>query len=528
MPVIREYVSQESAVTDIPSRRLAASDINIAPDNAGRGLMDAGRTLAKIDEEREISDVNVKLAKARSEWTVHLQERAAQADPGDMTFAQSFRTDFAEYLAQTKGTINTGAAQRAFDRGATDLAAHFNERAGVYQIQAAGMKAKQDYLVALDANRNTVLADPTQFESVLRASEAAINDKEGPYARLTGEQRAALSIQTRKEIGLSAAQGVIRMDPELGLKKLQAGDWDAYLDADKKFALEKNAEVAIRGKEIEAERVERAKEKALDKAREATGNALIAKLIKDPTSLSATEIADSNLKWEDKARFNNMLQTAIKPEAIKTDPEVMIKLWERIHLPDGAEGKITREEEVESLFGKGLTLSDVNALRSEIQGRRTDEGKLESDLKENFLKQARAFISDSNQFFKDPKGDENVYKFMANFFPAYLEGRRSGKTAKQLLAPDSPDYLGKDMAKYRRDPKDILINLMEDAKALGAAPAAPGAPVGDAATGQTIQYGGETYEVIGPAMGANGKPLTDGTLRIRDPKTGRTATYRPE
>ena len=464
MPVIREYVSQESAVSDIPSRRLSASDINVAPDNAGRGLIDAGRTLAKIDEEREISDVNVKLSKARSEWTLHLQERAAQADPGDMNFAQSFRTDFAEYLSQTKGTINTGAAQKAFDRGATELAAHFNERAGLHQIQAAGLKAKQDYLVALDSNRNTVLTDPTQFESVLRTSEAAINDKEGPYARLTGEQRAALSIQTRKEIGLSAAQGVIRMDPELGLKKLQNGDWDAYLDADKKFALEKNAEVTIRSKEIEAERVVRAREKAEEKAREATGNELIAKLIKDPTSLSATEIADSNLKWEDKARFNNMLQTAIKPETIKTDPDTMIKLWERIHLPDGAEGKITREEEVESLFGKGLTLSDVNALRSEIQGRRTDDGKIESDMKAGLLRVARTSLSGTNQLtgIRDPKGDEQYQKFLVMFLPEYSKQRQAGKTPQQLLDPESPDYLGKSITRFKRPAKDMMRDLITE------------------------------------------------------------------
>jgi hypothetical protein len=527
MPRIREYVSQSNNQGDIPGRRATVSDFSTTPDNAGQGLLEGSALVMKAVEQQEVSDIDAKMAKARAEWTVKLQERAASSPPGDMSFASKFNEDFASYLSEMGGGVQTGAGRKAFKANAANLGAHFSERAGLYQIQSAGLKAKQDYSVALDANRNTVLNDPTQFDSILKSMDSALDNPSGPYAQMPAAARDELRTTTRKELALSTAQGVIRLDPELGLKKLKDGDWDAYLDADKKFALEKNAEVGIQGKRIEAERVERAREKAEQKAQEATGNAFVAKLITDPTSLSAKDIAQSNLKWEDKWRFNTMLETAIKPDAIKTDPKVMLDLWTRVHLPDGAEGKITKEEDVESMFGKGLSLPDVNALRSEIQGRRTDDGRLESDLKENFLKQARAFISDSNQFFKDPKGDENVYKFMAGFFPKYLDGRRAGKTPQQMLDPDSPDYLGRDMAKYRRGMKDILIDLGQEAKSMGATPAVPGAPTGGAATGRTIKYGGEDYEVIGPAMGADGKPLTDGTLRIRDPKTGRTATYRP-
>ena len=66
MPQIREYVSQESAQTALPGRRMSASDINVAPDNAGQGLMNVGLTLAKVVEEQEVSDIQAKLAKARA------------------------------------------------------------------------------------------------------------------------------------------------------------------------------------------------------------------------------------------------------------------------------------------------------------------------------------------------------------------------------------------------------------------------------------------------------------------------------
>jgi hypothetical protein len=488
MPRIREYTSsQTSAQTDIPGRRISASEINTALDNAGAGVMDLSKTVQKIAEEQEVSDVHAKVAKARADWTVQLQERAAQATPGDMGFAQRIRDDYAKYSDEIRSTIQTGAGRRAFDTASVDLAAHLGERAGVYQIQAAGTKAKQDYLVSLDANRNTLLADPTQLDAVLRQSEQALNDPNGTYARMPAEARAALSIQTRKELALSAAQGVIRMDPDLGLKKLQNGDWDAYLDADKKFALEKSAEVAIRGKEVEKDRLERQAEKAKKEAQDAEGSKVFAQMVKDPTALSAMGIANNqNLSLPQREHYVAMLEKAIKPDAIKTDPAVMIDLWDKIHLPDGDPNKIVDETKVEALLGRGLTVENVNALRSEIQQRRTQDGMMESDLKKGFLSAIKTDLSGANQFtgFRDPKGDEQFQKFMSQFLPEYDKQRKAGKSPTVLLDPDSPDYVGKLAKRYKRSTKEFMKDmfdanpqfLLQDDKPGGKSSATPTAP----------------------------------------------------
>lgn len=487
MPRIREYISQSSAQADVPGRRASVSDFATTAGNEGQGLISAGETIMKTVERQEISDVDAKLAKARAEWTVHLQERAASSEPGDMSFASKFNTDFTSYLSQLEEGVQTAAGKRAFRRGAAELGAHFTERAGLYQIQSAGAKAKQDYLSALDSNRNALLNDPTQFESISRMMDASLDDPDGPYARMPATTREELRRSTRKDLALSAVQGVIRFEPELGLKQIKEGRWDQYLDADKKFALEKSAEVAIRAKEVEAERIARANEKAKEKEREATGNAFVAKLITDPTSLTAEDIVNSPLEWREKLHFNNMRQTALKPEPIRTDPAVMLDAWDRIHLPDGDPRKITKEEEVEKLFGQ-ITISDVNALRSEIQGRRTDEGRIESDMKTGLLRTAKTMLSGTNQLtgLRDPKGDEQYQKFLVQFLPEYAKQRQAGKTPQQLLDPDSPDYLGKMADRFRRPPAQFMRDLLTEngslvpgggiAPALGAVPAPPTGP----------------------------------------------------
>ena len=482
MPRIREYTASSSAQVDIPSRRASVSDFNATPDNAGTGLMTGAETVARVVSEREVSDVEAKLAKARAEWTVALQERAASADPGDMGFAKKFNQDFVDYLSETRANIQTPAGQRAFDRGSATLGAHFFERANLYQIQAAGIQAKQDYTTALDASRNTLLRDPTQFQSVLKQMGDALDNREGPYARMPAAVRAELAVQTRKELGLSTAQGIIRMDPELGLKKLKDGDFDVYLDADKKFALERQAEVGIRAKEVEKERAERAREKAEETAREATANKVFAQIVKDPTAVKIDDIINSNLKANQKEHYVGLLQRTLKPGEIKTDPAVMVDLWDRIHLPDSDPRKITREEDVEGFLGRGLTVSDVNALRGEIQGRRTDDGKLESDMRATFLNGAKSQLTGTNQLtgLRDPKGDEQYTRFMAYFLPEYLAQRRAGKSPVALLDPDSPDYLGKALTRFKRSPQEFMRDMITSnpGSVVGAAPgtAIPTAP----------------------------------------------------
>jgi len=141
-------------------------------------------------------------------------------------------------------------------------------------------------------------------------------------------------------------------------------------------------------------------------------------------------------------------------------------LYKRVHLPDGDPQRISDESQLYSHVGPDgdLSVKGVDKLVSEIQARKTPEGVAETEMKAQFLKNARAQITgtDEGLHIKDPKGDELYLKFLAKVLPKYDAERRAGKSAAALFNPDGPDYLGADIAGFRRKPEDWYKDVVED------------------------------------------------------------------
>lgn len=129
-------------------------------------------------------------------------------------------------------------------------------------------------------------------------------------------------------------------------------------------------------------------------------------------------------------------------------------IYRRVHLPPSDPEHISDPGQLYGHVGPNgdLTVQGVDKLVQEIQNRKSPEGVAESEMRAQFLKNARAQItgSDEGLHLKDPKGDELYLKFLAQAWPAYDEGKRAGKTPTQLLNPDSPDYIGKSISAFKR------------------------------------------------------------------------------
>lgn len=163
-------------------------------------------------------------------------------------------------------------------------------------------------------------------------------------------------------------------------------------------------------------------------------------------------------------------------KADKTYGSAFMNVYQRIHMPDGALEKITDPSSLYSLVGQkdGLTVAGVDKLVTEINSRKTPEGVAEAEMKRQFLQTAKGQISGSDEglHIKDPKGDELYLKFLANALPSYEAGKKAGKTAAQLLNPDSPDYIGKAITQYKRPMNQWFSDVVNG----GASPAAAATP----------------------------------------------------
>lgn len=506
MARIRDYQTQEGVAGNISVRRVEGSDLSAGFGGAetSNALYTVADTLKQTAQRQEVSDVNATIAERRAKWTVEMENRAASMPAGDPTFADKFTEDFAADIAPLGDKYQTAAGRRAFQQASRETSAYFVAKAGVYQAASAGAKATQDYLAAKNFNRSALLVDPAQFQNVVKETTDALNDPDGPYAKIPAIDRVKLERTTKEDLAESAVEGIIRQDPERGLAELASGKWGEYLSADRASSLTRTAEIGIRAKEIERQRAEAAAEKAAAKARQATADSFLPKIFgADGVTLTTREVLDSNLEPPQKQHYIELIQrVSTASDKLKTDPAVMIDLFQKINLPDGDPNKIVDETKLDAYFGRGLDTTSLDYLRREMQGGRTAEGRIENDLKKGLFDVAKTTLTGTNSLFRirDPNGDLQLQRFMSYFLPEYQRQRQAGKTAAELLDPDSPSYLGKAIDRFKRSPTQMMQDMIQDAPALGGTPGAAAAP----SSLPTPPAGDIPSRATSRAVGANG------------------------
>lgn len=452
MPVIRQYQQATRPSGVIEGRRSVPSDDIVLSDEAVGNVQHSADILQDVAERQEVSDVQSKLARARAEWTVHLQDRAQGANPGDPTFASKFNEDFGKYLSEIEGQAQTRAGQNAFRKGAAELSSHFVEKAGVFQSQRMGAKAVQDYAVALNSHRNTLLNDPTQHAEIERLALADLNDPTGIYANMPGDARAKLVISTRGELAMSAVQGLIQNGaPELARKQLLDGKWDAVLDADKKNKLIDEADVGIRAKDTAAERARLLAEVERKAKQEAVVGGYLARIV-DPRAeggaLSDREIlSNPNLDSTHKQHLiDYKLRRARELNASsqeKANPAEVRRLLLNIHAATDDPKKTYNADEVMASYKAGkITTPEMLGLRKEVEQLR--DGTTSSFQKQ--VQSARSLIRDTFMTsiigrIKPELAASAAYNFQADLDKAIADKRAKNEDPRVLLDPKSKEFM---------------------------------------------------------------------------------------
>lgn len=156
-------------------------------------------------------------------------------------------------------------------------------------------------------------------------------------------------------------------------------------------------------------------------------------------------------------------QTALGHDP-KTYGQGFYDLFQRVHAPPGAEGRITDVKQLMPLVTAGgpLTLSGYEKLSQEIAGKRTPDGEAESAMKKKFFDMAQDQITKDPIGFKDPKGKELNLRFMAQAWTDYNKGKENGLSAAQMLDPKSSDYIGKSIGSFVRPMAQRLKDLVPD------------------------------------------------------------------
>lgn len=184
----------------------------------------------------------------------------------------------------------------------------------------------------------------------------------------------------------------------------------------------------------------------------------------------ATDHPQTLTYLENRAEYNKNHTSGNNTKDMREYGNGFYDLFKAIHTTQDDPSKINSISELQSHIGKDgdLTIAGYDRLSKELQGKSTPEGEAESIMKKQFLETAKQQISgkDDNYGIKDPKGEEMYLKFLANVLPAYDQGRSDGKSAAELLNPESSSYVGKSIGSFKRTQAQMLADMERESPSI--------------------------------------------------------------
>lgn len=454
----------------------AGAEATGAWGNAGKETAELASTLAALDQQATKARRAAKLADVKARYTQKKQEFAFYLQNGDGTNpAPPAEQHLAMYDKNTAELYKS--AEKEFGDDKASFAAFRNEFSQValnkrldvlkHVVDQKSSDAIADVENGLRTTAfNVAGSNPRSRAPLIASAEQSVFDLEHNGV-IDGEKRNKLLNAFYKDTSNADAMRMIREDPwraEKFLQKNRLAGWD--VDTQEQWV-----DKARRGQEhqlaIQSHQEAEAK-RQLEEEQKGIQNDLLGKL--DKFELTPTDVLSSKLNpfgSGSKEAFLQLIKTQDKlGETIKTDPATFERLYNNIHLPEDNPQKLRDENVLNGYFGKGLNLQSVKDLRAEIQGRRTEEGQVESELKKGVMDAAKTALTGSNELvgIRDPIGDEQLQKFRSFFLSEYPKLRKEGKSAKELTDPDSPSYLGKAIARYKRTPQQMMADMTNSMK----------------------------------------------------------------
>jgi hypothetical protein len=492
MPVIREYRQQVSAPGPIQRSEYTADQMGAAEGRAltqaGLAVQDTARTVANRLDQENTSDITAKTTKAYAQLEVELQETIRTAEPGDKKVFEDYNKKVEDKLAEIGIEAETSGARQFYSEASERIKGQLYKTSMQGQAELAGVKAVQDYKDTINSLSAATSADPSSHGLKLELHNQAI-DNLVATGQLPRHKALELKAQGETELAKSSIRGWASLDPTYAKKKLASGEFDKQLGAEGKIQLEGEIERDIRAKEVDAERLRVAQERALKKKQDVVRNEFLAKIQDD--NLTWKDIKNSILEPEQKEHYLNLIEKKNAPEEkLKTNPMVMTDIYRRIHLPDGDPQKILSVSQIEQKFGEGLSWADMNHLRGEFEGRNTEAGRVESDLKKKLMDYAQSRLVKSNALgLKDPDGEQNFLKFMIYAEQVIKTEKEKGTPIQELFTPDSPKYLGRYADHLQRDNREIMRDMVRKKSVVAAPymPTANAAPPKPRQKGESIQ-----------------------------------------
>lgn len=171
--------------------------------------------------------------------------------------------------------------------------------------------------------------------------------------------------------------------------------------------------------------------------------------------------------------------------SMKTDPRTFEQLWDRMRLPDADPNKLRTWDQLAPFLSHGLSRTDFNFLREQMEQNRTADGQRLDSTRSSFLAAVKGQFDKSTIMSIDAKGGEDFYKFKSYVLQQEAAARRAGKDPYALYDANSPDYVGKKIPVFQRTLAQQQQDFVEQMRR--AAAPAPLPPDKQRRPGETVE-----------------------------------------
>ncbi|MBY0262869.1 MAG: hypothetical protein K2Q20_11025, partial [Phycisphaerales bacterium] len=377
-------------------------------------------------------------------------------------FATKYVTDLNDEILKMRGAMQTRQGVTVFDNMMSNLRADFTTRAFEAQADLAGRKAVADFNGTVNANTNTLMADPTHFTEILRETADTFKN----MTSIPAGMRDKLWQETQGRLAMAAGRGFIDANPMLAMKSFRDGVYDDFLTPEQKKQLIGESITEMKAVEVMAEKLRKQAKEQQALEREATNNDFLDKY--QQGKLSWNDVKGSNLEAMGEGSKNFWLgmldrQAREGTTPVKTDAALYWDLTRRINLPAGDPRKIVDQNQLLAYHDR-ISISDLKELRTQtVQMRGEDGSKLGNDTN-RFLESMRSQFIKAPIGVPDPQGEEAFYKFNFALRQEMEKYRDENKDPRDLLNPNSPAYFGKQMKLYTPSQQERIQSMVDSAK----------------------------------------------------------------
>lgn len=453
MPQIKEYNQQTAGVGVVNPTLISGTDIS---GGMGRNLQslagDADKVIAfQAENERKQQEFEAEKIKMKEQLDLndYMQQLKMKAPAGADGFTEAARKELDK---RKQDILNSASSDYMRQKLDVDLnRVHYSalNDAMQFEIESKAKKDKLDVQEIQYRSKNAVRQNPATVSTAIESMNKLIDS-----TRLDSATKAQWKATELQDLRQNEIRGWIDINPYKAKEMIQNGTWDKDLSDDLRNSLAHEATQGIRAAEIEKNRAKQLADDETDAKREAIKSNFIEKAVKG--TLSANEIVrDDTLKASEKEHLLRELKNNSLNMKTASDPNVFNRMVEEIN-----SGKITSDDQILSKLGKGLTWSDVNHLRKELNSGDGSQGQQEKVFKKGLDDIAKGMLTKSNAMgFKDPEGDVQLQKWRIFAAQKMQEGKEKGLTITQMTDPDSKDYIGKYLTQFKKTPEQVMRSV---------------------------------------------------------------------